>query len=307
MGIVLESIGDLGHIFRLFRNLVLMRRGILIGLFGLTFWTLQAQQVSEYLRANAIPIPDAETLPDTLHAMFRPFQVVMMGEMHGTNEPARFVGRLAELCLRMGDSVQVGLEIPASEMEDFLRMRTDSSIATSRFFDSPRFESGRESVAWATLIGGLKERPNVQLFFFDVAEGEGKPFERDSLMAAKIRNQYLLHPTWKLLTLSGNAHAMLPKQGPNGNTSMAAVLARDKAMGPSTRICTLNHLYSSGTCRANFGHGLEEKQLIRPQSEYDTALPVDEYLVFFSAKSSYPYTGIYYSRRVTASEMVRGR
>jgi len=47
----------------------------------------------------------------------------------------------------------------------------------------------------------------IQFFFFDVNNDEEKKYNRDSIMYLKIKKQILLHPHWKVVTISGNAHA----------------------------------------------------------------------------------------------------
>lgn len=62
----------------------------------------------------------------------------MVGEMHGTKEPAKFVRSLVELLIRNGDTVQVGLEIPSEEVKTFTRTSPDSAIYASAFFKTWR-------------------------------------------------------------------------------------------------------------------------------------------------------------------------
>lgn len=257
-------------------------------------------QSSAYLKANAVRIENPYQLSDSVYSLLSPFRVIMVGEMHGTNEPAAFVTGLAKLLAGKDDSVSVGLEIPSQKMEWFLSSRTDSSIYQSDFFSKP-VEDGRGSFAWARVISTLKNNSRIQLFFFDVNAGEGKPYERDSMMYLKLKKQFLLHPNWKMITLSGNAHnRIVPEE-----QKMASYLKQDVQLNISTKICSINNYYLEGTCRANFGNGLEEKKLGRPMNEYDTIFPFNNYLVLMRATSTYAYNGIYYTRNISASDMVK--
>lgn len=182
----------------------------------------------------------------------------------------------------------------------FQRLHTDSSIYASDFFLHPPYASGKESVAWAGLISIVKDNPKIQLFFFDMSDGEGKLSERDSLMFLKIKNQFKLHPSWKMITLSGNFHNRITDE-----TTMTSYLKRDKELNISSKICSLNHEYLQGTCRANFGHGLEEKRFGHPETVYDTTIPFDKYLVLLPSVFNYQYTGFYYTKYITSSAMTK--
>ena len=99
----------------------------------LTFLNAKGQDAITYLKNNAVRIDNPEKMNDSVYKLLSPFQMIMMGEMHGSNEPAQFVSGLTELLTSKGDSVQVGLEIPLSKMSNFLSLHTDSSIYTSDF------------------------------------------------------------------------------------------------------------------------------------------------------------------------------
>ena len=278
-----------------------MTRNLLF-IFTLTLAFLSAigQDDASYLKTNAVRIDNPDKLNDSAYTLLSPFQVIMFGEMHGTNESAQFVIALTNLLTSKSDSVLVGLEIPSGQMTQFISQRTDSSIFTSSFFLHPAFESGRESFAWAGLISKLKNNPKVQLFFFDVNDNEGKPYQRDSLMFTKIKSQFKQHPTWKLVTLSGNYHNKI-----SNGTSMTSFLIRDKELNLSEKICSLNLQYFRGTCMANFGHGMEKKMLRSLETVYDTTLKFERYLLLVSSKSNYEWTGFYYTRFITAATMTK--
>lgn len=260
-----------------------------------------AQNNAAYLKTNAIRVSDPYQLNDSIYNTLSPFKLIMMGEMHGTREPAQFVTGLAKLLTSKGDSVCVGLEIPSSEMADFNVSHTDSSIYQSSFFSNFSVLDGRESFAWASVISHLKNDPRVQLFFFDVVGDEEKKYDRDSIMYLKIKKQMQLHPGWKTVTLTGNKHNRLSP----GEKVAAYFLRQDKELNLSTKICAINHYYQQGTCNANFGHGIENRPIGHPINTFDTTLAFDKYFLMMSPKSNYPYTALYYTRNVSPSEMVK--
>ena len=273
-----------------------MTRNILLLLtLMLKFLSASGQDNATYLKANAIRFDNAEKLNDSVYTLLSPFQIIMFGEMHGTNESAPFVSGLTNLFTNKADSVQVGLEIPPLLMTKFLSLHTDSSIYQSDFFSNPPFMDGKESFPWANLISTLNKNPKVKIFFFDVNAGEGKIYQRDSLMAAKIKIRFTQHPTWKMITLSGNYHNRITDA-----STMTSVLKRNI----SAKVCSLNMEYKEGTCMANFsGEGLKKKALGSSPSIYNSTQGYDRYLLLLSSKSNYEYDGFYYTKNITAATM----
>jgi hypothetical protein len=277
-------------------------RNILLFLsLSLTSLFASGQGNSEYLKANAIRIINPNKLSDSIYNVLSPFQIFMIGEMHGTNESAQFVTGLANLFTGKGDSVSVGLEIPSEQMDGFISSRTDSSIYQSNFFSNFSILDGRESFAWAGVISYLKNNRKVELFFFDRNEDQGKLYESDSIMYVNIKKQIQLHPKWKVVTICGNAHASFTKD----EKKAASYIQEDASLNVSAKICTIYNYYQEGTSRANYGHGIEEKRLGRPVNDFDTILRFDQYLLMLSPKSTFPYTALYYTKYITSSEMVK--
>ncbi len=266
-------------------------------IFSLTL-TLSAsgQDDATYVKSHAIRIDNPEKLNDSISTLLSPFQIIMFGEMHGTNESAPFVHGLTNLFTSKGDSVQVGLEIPAELMSKYLQLRTDSSIYQSDFFRNPPYLDGRESYAWANLISQLNKNRKVVIFFFDTNRDADVVPYRDSLMSVNIKKQYKQHPTWKMITLSGNYHNQVTDPA-----TMTSVLKRNL----SAKICSLNMEYKEGSCNANFTHGLEIKQLGSYPSVYNSTLTFDKYIMLVSPKSDYDYNGLYFTTNVTAATMVK--
>jgi hypothetical protein len=264
-------------------------------LFACVFSSATGQTDLEYLKSNAVLINNPEKLNDSAYNLFSKFQVVMFGEMHGTNESAPIVGGLVDLLTSKGDSVLVGLEIPPALMARFISSPTDSNIYQSEFFHDPPFMDGRESYPWADLISSLNKNPGVKIIFFDVNSGEGKIYDRDSLMAGKIEAQFKRHSNWKIVTLSGNYHNRI-----SNPASMVSVLKRNIP----AKICSLNIEYKEGTCMANFsGEGFKKKELGSYPSVYNSTDGYDRYLLLYRANSNYDYSGIYYTRYITAATM----
>ena len=264
----------------------------------LPFLSASGQDDEAYLKANAIRFDNPEKLSDSIYTLLSPFQVIMLGEMHGTNESAPFVSGLANLFTQKGDSVLVGLEIPTGLMTKFISLHTDSSIYQSEFFSNPPYLDGRESLPWANLISTLNNNPKVIVFFFDTNRDKEVVSSRDSLMAMNIKTIFNQHPTWKMITLSGNYHNIIS----DANT-MTSILKRNV----SAKICSLNIEYKEGSANANFTNGLEIKQLGSYPSVFNSTEGYDKYLLLYSAKSNYDYDGIYYTKYITEAKMTTSK
>ena len=163
------------------------------------------QDAATLLRNGAVRVDNPLQPSDSVYNLLSPFQIIMIGEMHGTNKPAKLVTGFANLFAKHGDSVSVGLEILPEQMQLYNTMHTDSSIYQSQFFANPPQRDGRASFAWADIIAKLNNNPCIQIFYYDINKGSEESYERDSIMFSKIKKQYLLHPKWKMITISGNA------------------------------------------------------------------------------------------------------
>ncbi len=269
--------------------------------FSLSLFEVNAQSNVAYLKANAVRMDDAEQLSDSVYHLLTPFQVFMFGEMHGTNESAPFIIGLANLLASKGDTVSVGLEIPSSQMTNFISARTDSSIYQSNFFSNLPYADGRESFAWASIISHLKNNSRIQLFFYDINTEEEKKYDRDSLMYLNIKKQIDLHPNWKVVALCGNSHANISPD----EKKMAWYLKKDKELNLAQKLCSIYHYYLQGSCMNDFGNGYQETPVGRPVNDFDTTFSFDKYFVLLSAKTTFTYTAIYYTKTVTPSLPVK--
>lgn len=267
----------------------------------ITFLNVNGQDFTSLLKTNSIKIDKLDSLNNSIYELLHNKKIIMIGEMHGTNEPAKFANGLTALFTKNGDSVQVGFEIPSELMTTFLKLRTDSSIYQSDFF-SKNTTDGRASLAWVSTIILLRKNPKVTIFFYDINNGESKNFDdRDSLMYIKIKNQIIKHPTWTTITLSGNIHNMrLPYKQKN---KTGAYLANDTDLNISDKFCSLNHSYQSGTMLNNIGKGLELRQVGNINSDYAKFVDYDNYIFLFPITQTNTYDGIFFTRTVTAAEL----
>ena len=256
-------------------------------------------QDPEYITRNAIKIDQQDSLSTNLYDSISRYKLIMVGEVHGTKEPAQFVRSFVELLIRNGNVVQVGLEIPSKAMNDFTRSSPDSAIYAATFFKT-RHNDNRASRDWVDLIVRLKDIPDVHFFYYDVNPGDIKsPADRDSLMYTKIKKCIQLHPTWKTITLGGNVHNMLLPY--YGDIKMGLYLYTDSELNLSNSILSIAHGYTVGSMLDDSG------RIVKVQRDGDSPFEktgYENYLFIYPPDSGHKYNGIYFTRKVTASPLV---
>ncbi|NMO16066.1 hypothetical protein HPC49_43325 [Pyxidicoccus fallax] len=141
--------------------------------------------------------------------------VLLLGEMHGTQEVPRFVAQAACQAAVAGVPVTVGLELPlesqtrvdtfldsAGAEEDWLK------LMEAPFWRSP-YPDGRSSEAMANMLEQLRQLRSqgldVDAFVFDHPKGQGQA--RENAMAATVKHQVESARNRFYVVLSGNIHA----------------------------------------------------------------------------------------------------
>jgi hypothetical protein len=274
--------------------------GLLFVFFCVPVLHVLAQRNREYLEKNAVAVTDPFELSTDVYDHYAPYRLIMIGEMHGTNESVDLLRGFADLFVSKGDSIMVGFEIPESTMALFREKESGLGALQSAFFANPDFPDGRQSMAWAHTIAHLAGKRNVKLFFFDTEPGSPVQYDRDSMMYVHIKQAMISHPGYRFLTISGNAHVMWSR----GERKTASFLRYDAELNLGDRFCSIGPYYQRGSCNANFGHGLEERSIGRQQpNAFDSVLSYDRYLIRLSPQTTFPYTALYYSREVTPSKL----
>jgi hypothetical protein len=258
----------------------------------LLFHIAPAQGLKEQIRASARPLATPAYVPDTLLRAFRPFRVVMVGEMHGTRESALFAGALAEAFARSGDSVLLGIEIPEAEIGSFSAQRSEASLLASPFFQGINGD-GRNSAAWKELLLTASKNPRIGLIFFDQ-----KGPTRDSMMAVNILRAMEEHPGWKVVTLSGNMHNKVRLY--NGRPMAGRYLLEGAGRDLAGRLCAINIAYQNIAMWADMGDGLK-LHTGKSDNIYAQAAPSENSLLFLDPRSEYDYNAVLFVKNVTAS------
>ncbi|MBS1669733.1 MAG: hypothetical protein JST58_20355 [Bacteroidetes bacterium] len=262
-------------------------------------------QNRSYLKQHAIEISDPNNLSHDIYKAISPYTLIMIGEMHGSNEPAKFAISLADLLTKNNNHVQVGLEIPSDQMKKYLSNPVDSNVYRSAFFSKKSMDA-RASFAWADIILKLKNNPKIEIFFFDINPEEGSRYiNRDSLMYLKIKKRIQLHPTWKTLTLSGNIHNRLSPF--NNNSTMGLYLKNDEGLNIADKIASINHSFATGTLLENEENNLQLYNRDYSDSPFATTVDYPNYLFLYAPSTSTNYSGVYFTRKATVSKLVSER
>lgn len=164
--------------------------------------------------------PWRQSAADELVAVAGEQRLVLLGEMHGTQEIPQLVADVAERWSRSGPLL-LAIEIHASEQaslaaylhgdgtpaqRDALRRRPYWSVPASAN-DGRRSEDMLELVEQVRRLRALGR--DVAILPFDVANGVSRGAEwRDRAMAACLRHAWDALPDGRMLVLTGNVHAM---------------------------------------------------------------------------------------------------
>lgn len=277
-----------------------MKSRLFILLLSLAFNTSKGQADSARLAQSAIEITRLDSLSDAIYDVLHPFKLIMVGEMHGTQEPAAFVNGLAELFARH-DSVIVGFEIPPDDMKAFMKAKTERSVYNSDFFKYGSTD-GRATDAWASCIASLCKNPRIRMFFYDVNSGESKRNndDRDSLMYLKVKRELKKHPKATCITLSGNIHNMLLAY--KGESKMGRYLMNDMELNMRDKTFSINHTFKSGSMLNNMGKGLMLNKVDNGKSEYSKFTKYTDYFFLFPSRQ-YAYNGVFFTRSVNAAKL----
>lgn len=269
------------------------RQFLLFFFIFLCFYAPKAQEFAKFLKENAIEIQDLNQANEQVYAALKPFRCIMVGEMHGTQEPALFVESLLKSLKKEGQKVLLGIEIPMEDMEGFRLKKAKKTLLTTNFF-SKGYQDGRNNAAWFDLITAAAKQKGVHICFFDSNKNNTN---RDSMMFEQLKVAYAKDTTQIMLTISGNIHNMtLPFRG---EKTLACYLTDYFS---SKNLASINHYYDNGTMNNNNGSGLVMQQLSNKGGPFASATALQNYLlVKYPAGFTPNYNMILFTRKVTAA------
>lgn len=164
-----------------------------------------------------LPVSACAEIPGTA-SLLSASRIVMVGEIHGSNEmPAEFM-RIVCSALQRGQAVSVGLEMvdPGRALDAYIGSSGDAAarqaLLAERHWNGMR--DGRSSLAWLDMIDTFRawRQQGLPLSVFALND---KPFtgDRDQAMAARLREERTARPVALILTYTGNVHSMLKRAG----------------------------------------------------------------------------------------------
>ncbi len=153
---------------------------------------------------------------DGIKPLLQPGTVLVLGEIHGTQESPRFALDVACHAAEAGLDVVVGVELSPSDQQRVDRFLASegtledrvSLLAGAQWQSS--YQDGRASHAMFELIDGLrhlrKERASPRVAMFD-ASGRGGGRKRDRAMSANLVETINRAQDALVVVLTGNAHS----------------------------------------------------------------------------------------------------
>lgn len=262
-----------------------------------------AQSTQAALKTNAFALDLSDTTPNKrLLEIFGPHRIIMMGEMHGTQEPARFVSYAVDQLLKAGKTVNLGLEIPAVQMQDFTAAPSAKSLKQSAFFRTG-FPDGRPGSAWFNLIDTYIGNKDVHLFFFD-ADPDAGTTDYDKYMHAVVRNVMMQHREATTVLLSGNIHNRLIPF--SGGKTLACYLQQDTTLLTPAGVLAINHQFKFGAMENVTSEGFGIHKIEPTLTSFSEAVP---FKMYFSTldKNAGPYNAVFYTEEVTPSTAMTAR
>jgi hypothetical protein len=251
------------------------------------------------LKKNAIPIQNLSKLSNKIYDEIANYEIIMIGEMHGTNEPAEFAYGLCELIAKHEGSVIMAMEIRASLMNNLSDEMSISELKELDFFRGKNFD-GRNGIAWLDLVYKGIKNDGIILKFID---NSYQSSTRDSSMYREIRNIHNTYPNSKIVTLTGNVHnSFIPLFD---KERIGGYLLKDSLNFDSKKIMSINHVFSEGNMLNSDLTGLKMRTIEREENIYNTTLSYERFLYKKLLEEQNRCTHILYTDKVTASEIIK--
>lgn len=182
-------------------------------------------------------------------------RIVLVGEMHGTEQSPAFVADAVCAALARGLAVTVALEIRREEQGridaflDSAGSAADRAALLAGPFWRGSFQDGRESAGELALLDAIRRERRggapVRVALLD-QDARGLGIERDTLMAGRLRAAAAARPADLVIALTGNLHSRISRGSlcDPGFEPMGLVLAR---LLPERRITALDVAHTGGT------------------------------------------------------------
>lgn len=263
------------------------------------FWltTALCQDDAQFLKDNAIEIENLSKLHSSVYEEISSYEVIMVGEMHGTKEPAEFVYGLAKLIAEKEGKVTVGIEISENAINLKPEQINKENLLKTDFFTRENTD-GRNGQTWFDLLMNCSSDSRIKVAYFDTYIEEAA--NRDESMYLNIKKLKETEPDTKIITLSGNVHnSLIPFEE---QKTMGYYIYSDTKTFNKDKIASINHMYSAGTMMNNTGNGLELREVGPYENIYSASLDYKKYLCKLMNKRSFNY--LLYTEEVNHSELI---
>ncbi|MEQ8518003.1 MAG: hypothetical protein RID05_11225 [Cytophagales bacterium] len=258
----------------------------------------EANNPIDFLKQNAIPIKDIAKLNQHVYNEISDYEIIMVGEMHGTKEPAEFVHGLCNLLTQSEKEVVLALEIRSSQMNNLSKDMSIAQLKELEFFQRENLD-GRNGESMLELIYKSLQNERVIIKFID---NNYPSSTRDSSMYMEICNIRKTYPNTKIVTLTGNVHnSFVPLFN---KVRIGGYLLQDSTNFDSKKIMSINHAFSEGNMLNSDGTELKLRIIEREDNIYNTTLSYDNFICKRFPKKENRGTHIFYTDKVTASEIV---
>jgi hypothetical protein len=236
--------------------------------------------------------------------------VLLMGELHGTQEVPRFLAQSACQAAVAGTPVTVGLELPVENQERVERFLASAGaeedwlkLMEAPFWRSP-FPDGRSSEAVANLLEQLRALKahglDVRAFVFDHPQLKGQV--REDAMTATVLQQVKGGPERFYMVVSGNVHPRTVQGLPWDRQYRPMGLLLSEALDEDD-VVALDMAYDSGSawiCAADPKAASARLECgVRPARGRDNG--DRPFIHLFGDRTREGFHGVFYVGKVTAS------
>jgi TonB family protein len=273
---------------------------ILLLFFVLNLHSQNSSDAVSELRKNALAISNLEDLDQSIYEEIKNYDVILVGEMHGTQEPAKFVYGLLNLISKNEGQVVLVLEAPLKSIGCSVPV-SQYCLDDSDFFTSENID-GRNGKAWYDLLrmGGNLRGVNIGCFDNQRVSPSDSSMYLDFVDFRKGIDDHYKYRKVKIVSLSGNIHNSLKPH--RNKATLGSYLLNDTINFKPERIMSINHWYKEGTMMNNSGNGLELKTVEGKDNFLNQTISSKMYLCKSLLESQKNYTHFLFTEKVTHSE-----
>lgn len=262
--------------------------------------SVELSKEQQRMKKSAIAIKNLSILNDKIYKEVVDYDVIMVGEMHGTKEPSEFAFGLCKLISRKEQNVILALEIPPSQMYNYTDNMSIEKIKELGFFRGEGSD-GRNGKAWLALLEKSSKNEAIKVKFID----SQRLSTRDSSMYNEVCEIRKAYPKTKIVTLTGNIHNWLRPF--SNEIRLGGLLVGDTINFNPQKIMSINHIFNKGTMLNNIGNGLELTTIEGKENIFNTNISAKMFLSKRIYEDRDQYTHFLYTDEVTHSDTLINR